>query len=266
MKVIRDQQYLPGSISKKTTLDLFLPSQPSSSALLVFVHGGSWTDRDKDQYAFVGESFASLGYATAVVDYTLSPKEISEVIHPVHIRDVAASIVWLKNHASEFGYDAKQLYFIGHSAGGFMAGQLSLQPEYLGDAVDSIRGWVSLQGIFDLVQLQADFPDYKGYFIDFAFGANQETWKLASPQHSCPSSYSKSPWLIFHSTEDELVNLLQSSNFGKKLQELDIPYELLAENRGKHFDVVNNLTKDSPITTTIIKFIQEVERASSKAK
>jgi len=251
--------------SPKTSLDLFLPTNKKSDALIVFVHGGAWVDRDKDQYAFVGKTFASLGYSTAVVDYTLSPKEISSssssLIHPVHVSDVADSIVWLRKHSDEHGYNPNKIFFLGHSAGGFMAGQLCLQSEYLGEHLGSIVGWISLQGIFDLNQLESDYPTYKEHFIDFAFGQDKEQWKKASPQHANPTTYFKEPWLILHSPQDELVNLTQSSNFGFRLQELNIPYKLVAEQDGKHFEVVNKLgQKDSAVTSCVLRFIEEVSQ------
>ena len=53
--------------------------------MVVFGYGGGLTDGNRDEYRFVGEAFASLGFVTVVYDYRLYP----EVSFPTYSQDAA---------------------------------------------------------------------------------------------------------------------------------------------------------------------------------
>src|SRR5262249_19663096 len=80
-------------------LDLYVPKGKRGMPVMMFVHGGGFTVGIKDQYAFVGQVFASYGIATAVISYRLSPK----TSYPGHVQDVARAFAWLRAHAAEYG-------------------------------------------------------------------------------------------------------------------------------------------------------------------
>ena len=63
--------------------------------MVVFVHGGSWENGNKEQYAFVGQSLAQAGYVTAVINYRKAP----EHVYPDYVKDTAQAIAWSINNA-----------------------------------------------------------------------------------------------------------------------------------------------------------------------
>ncbi|KAL6074608.1 Alpha/beta hydrolase [Balamuthia mandrillaris] len=249
-------------------LDLYLPSDTYGKPppLLVYIHGGAWVDRSKDAYGHIGRCFASKGIAVAVIDYTLSPKRRSSTVHPVHTNDVAAAVHWLKTNAQTYGYDPQRIFLFGHSAGAHMSGLLALDPSYLSQfgesAASSLRGIVGASGIYDLVLLNQECPTYKELFTIFAFG-EESKWKDASPQH-CPSHKTEGgvpvsvPWLLFHSEEDELCPINQTTRFREHLQQLGIPVQM-GECSGSHYAVVDAIGDEGKdqLTAQILKFIQE---------
>lgn len=85
--------------------------------LVVFVHGGSWQNGNKDQYAFVGQSFAQAGYVTAVINYRKAPK----FIYPAFVQDTAQAIAWVHHNADKLYADPQRLGVVGQSAGAFNA-------------------------------------------------------------------------------------------------------------------------------------------------
>ena len=85
--------------------------------LVVFVHGGSWENGNKDQYAFVGQSFAQAGYVTAVINYRKAP----EFVYPAFVQDSAQAIAWVHQNADKLYADSKNMAVVGQSAGAFNA-------------------------------------------------------------------------------------------------------------------------------------------------
>src|SRR2546430_4733240 len=92
VRVVRDIAYLSGVsyAANKDKLDLYLPEGRTGVPVIVSFYGGALTQGDKSKETFIGERFAAAGFATAVVNYPLSPR----VAHPGHIQDAPASVAW----------------------------------------------------------------------------------------------------------------------------------------------------------------------------
>jgi len=165
----------------RQSFDLYLPQTPKPAPLVVFIHGGFWAESD-DQYGFgklVADALVADGAAVALVRYRLSPA----VQHPTHVRDVAAAIAALMRLAGRYGYDAKRIYLVGHSAGATMAAQLALDATYLSEVgmrPADLSGVVLLSGIYDL---GSTGPMAKRFepFARAAFGTAAALRRAASP-------------------------------------------------------------------------------------
>ncbi|WP_296403777.1 alpha/beta hydrolase [Psychrobacter sp.] len=104
--------YYPKALAKA----IHSHEQPKATyPLIVFVHGGSWENGNKEQYAFVGQSLARAGYVTAVINYRKAPY----YIYPAFVQDTAQAIAWTYDNANKFYADANKMAVIGHSAGAF---------------------------------------------------------------------------------------------------------------------------------------------------
>src|SRR5689334_6745452 len=62
-----------GADKYRHRLDLYVPKGKHDVPVMMFVHGGGFTVGIKDQYAFVGQVFATYGIETAVINYRLAP-------------------------------------------------------------------------------------------------------------------------------------------------------------------------------------------------
>lgn len=136
------------------TLDIYAPKNAKNAPVLLFVHGGGWSRKDGDPYMrgrggphTVG--FATRGVVLVTISYRLSPAHK----HPAHIEDVARAIAWVHANIATYGGDAKQLFLMGHSAGGHLVTLAVCDPKYLAahnlTAAD-IRGVIPLSGVFDI--------------------------------------------------------------------------------------------------------------------
>lgn len=245
MQIVRALAYKPGSPSDAHTLDLYLPPRTDTRPpLFVYIHGGAWISGDRRQYALLGMGLLAQGVAVAVINYRLSDAGTNP--HPAHVQDAAAAVAFLRKEAPRYGYDAEQLFVGGHSAGAHISALLAFAPGYLhavGEKPESVRGFIGIEGIYDLPALLLRWPSYREDFITQAFG-NEEAWTAASPQR-LPLRL-KRPWLLIHSQKDELVDEPQSRRFAEALQKAGVPVEYVVSKQGSHFGVLGQLVDPSP--------------------
>ncbi|MBB3211061.1 acetyl esterase/lipase [Herbaspirillum sp. Sphag1AN] len=102
-------------------LDLYLPQGSSVQQrrpIVIFVHGGAFLrgnmNANAQIYGNVLYYVARQGYVGINVEYRLAP----EAAYPAGSQDVAAAVIWAREHAHEFGGDPEHIVLIGHSAGG----------------------------------------------------------------------------------------------------------------------------------------------------
>ncbi|MBN8711530.1 MAG: lipase [Verrucomicrobia bacterium 61-8] len=104
-------------------LDLVYPADKPGFATVIWFHGGGLTGGDREVPKLLQEK----GFATAAVGYRLSPKATPDEI----LQDAAAATAWvLKNIASKGG-DPKKVFIAGHSAGGYLAAMIGMDPRWL---------------------------------------------------------------------------------------------------------------------------------------
>lgn len=161
VRIVEDIPYVAGSEDPKQRLDLYLPRNTSAFPVVLFVHGGFWTNQDRRYYqAFVGiygnigVALAKRGIGVAVQSYRLNPNVgIRE-----QLDDVLAALRWVQANLDAQGGDVKRLVLAGYSAGGHLVSLLGLDPRYMQNAgIDpaSIRGYVSMSGILDVPAMAA---------------------------------------------------------------------------------------------------------------
>jgi len=127
-------------------LNLHLPKGVEQAPLVMFIHGGSWRngDRNNCKVAWLAEK----GYAVASIEYRVS----TEALFPAQIHDCKGALRWLRAHSSKYGYDASKVVVSGSSAGGHLAALMGTS----GD-VDELEGLTGgnldqssrVQGIID---------------------------------------------------------------------------------------------------------------------
>jgi len=147
-------------------LDVFTPRSTAPAhgwPLVVFFYGGSWTSGGRAGYRFVGEALASRGILTLVADYRLYP----QVRYPEFLVDSATALAWGLEHAAALGADPRRVFVMGHSAGGYNAAMLALDPRWLaatGHRPEELAGWVGLAGPYEFFPLGADSPARPVFF------------------------------------------------------------------------------------------------------
>lgn len=223
MTVTKDVVYASPD-GKDLKLDLFVPKEAKTPPpVLLFIHGGGWSKGKKEDYLYYNIKFTELGYATASMQYRLSP----ESHFPAAIQDVHCAIAWLAEHGSKHGFDGDRIALVGGSAGG----HLSLLAGYSQDEAlecpgkiaeeEPIKAIVNLYGVVDCTTPKAQSAHQVNDFIGKPYEEAKETYAMASPIHHLDKT--DPPTLTLHGTIDSLVPISQADNLHAKLEELGIP-------------------------------------------
>ena len=127
-------------------LDLYLPSQKYFPTIVWF-HGGGLKEGNKggDSVAKLAARLNSEGIALVSVNYRLSPK----VLYPAYIQDAAAAVAWVSRKIESYGGDSTAVFVAGHSAGGYLAFMVGMDPHYLeeqGVKLSAIAGLIPVSG------------------------------------------------------------------------------------------------------------------------
>jgi acetyl esterase/lipase len=139
-------------------LDVYLPKDPASAPVAVFVYGGSWQSGAKETYLFAAAALARRGVVVVVPDYTLYP----EAGYPRFLEDVAAATAWTagwarRNSGARDGR-AGRLVLVGHSAGAHIAAMLAFDARWLAphglDPRRDLAGFVGLAGPYDFLPIK----------------------------------------------------------------------------------------------------------------
>lgn len=122
--------YYPAAVLEKADdyqksqcrLDVYHLTAGTTAPTLVWFHGGGLTGGKRGFPALQNQ-----GINLVSVSYRLSPR--ADV--PAFIEDAAAAVTWTVNHISEYGGDPAKVFVGGHSAGGYLALMVGMDPKWL---------------------------------------------------------------------------------------------------------------------------------------
>ena len=165
----------------------------------------------------------------AVPNYRLTPSanEDPQFRHPMHAEDILHFLQFVTGWQDPpCSFDNRSIFLIGHSCSAHMLSSIlldsssvtpSLTPSQ--EVLDSVKGLILSEGIYDIDALLATFPTYRDWFIQATFGPSDSYAKYSVLGYTLRSPSSTS-WLLLHSSGDTLVDIGQTDAMHKHLQEL----------------------------------------------
>jgi arylformamidase len=130
-------------------LDLFLPGNPAGAPVEMYIHGGYWRARSKNDFSFMADPIVTAGGICAAVGYALCPEVTLDEI----VRQMRAATVWLYKNIGEHGGDPNRIHVSGHSAGGHLTAMMIATdwPKFeAGLPADLVKSALPISGIFDI--------------------------------------------------------------------------------------------------------------------
>ena len=226
-------------------LDVYAPPAATAAPVILFLHGGGWNSGSKDEYRFIGATFAKQGWVTVVPDYRLYPK----VRFPAFVEDAAAALAWTRAHAAEHGGDPERIFLVGHSAGAHIAMMLALDRTFLAAQPPWLKGVIGLAGPYDFL------PFTRPYMND-VFGPPE---RFASSQ---PINFARAdapPLLLIHGLADTTVRPRNSRNLAARISALGGSAELRLYEGVDHGDILAALSlpgrRRAPTLADIVRFV-----------
>jgi arylformamidase len=200
----------------------FFPAERPNAPVLAFIHGGYWQMNDKEPSSFLVEGPRALGFAVALLEYTLAPDAGIDRI----VAEVDRAVAWLIAHAAELGGDPKRIFLAGHSAGGHLtAMMLGRHP---------LAGAMPISGLFDLEPIRLNYLNDK-------LGLDPDTARRNSPLLHLPA---RTPRVLVTVGAAELPELVrQSAEYAQALQARGLPVEYLPLAGHDHFTILDELAR-----------------------
>ena len=230
---------------RQLALDLYMPNNVDNPPLLVWVHGGRWLRRTKEDVfttALVGE-----GFAIASIDFRLSV----DAPFPAQIHDIKAAIRFLRANATTYGYDATRIGIHGRSSGGHLTalvgvtnGNKELEGsvgEHLDQSSD-VQAVVSYFGASNLTSILDQSTPFgitlRSAALALLLGGSleqkMELAKLASPVFHVDAT--DPPLLLLHGDQDPQMPINQAHELHGVYKEHGLPV---------HFEVIHGAVHGS---------------------
>ncbi len=225
VEVIRDVIYREVD-GVRLRLDVYRPKTRPEKPLpsILFVHGGAWVLGSKRQSPFLMFDLAAAGYVVFSVNYRLAPR----FPLPAAIHDCKAAVVWVREHAAEYG-GTPEAIAMGNSAGGHLAAMLacsavdrSLQPGFE-DKDCSVRAGVILYGLSDIARIFEHHPNpivhylFEELVFCRRYREHAEVFRRAQPVSYLSSEIP--PLLLIHGEHDVMIPIIEAQTFYQRLKE-----------------------------------------------
>ncbi|MBQ6526139.1 MAG: alpha/beta hydrolase [Clostridia bacterium] len=246
------------SRDENNSFDLYIPktaSKTGDNGVMLFIHGGGWSDGEKSDMAYLAKRFARKGFITATLDYRLFPTNVNYLLGKRAdftmddlLADVDQSIAKMKSVLDKKGYQAKKLGLCGYSAGGHMA-LLYAYRDYAKSAIP-VKCVFTMCGPVDMhpatysgLEWPADLPGGKEGYIGQYTGMTEEEMKNPSAkqeawlQHLSPAyqiTPNSVPTLALYGSYDRTIGAGHKPLLVKTLRKNGVPYELYEAKKSDH--------------------------------
>lgn len=236
-------------------MDIYLPAgrDTLNTKVIVFIHGGSWSSGDKNEF---NDAIAAIRtrlpqFAIFNMNYRLAYKGLNRF--PVQIEDLQSAINSIAGRANEYKINANKFCLVGASAGAHLA----LLEAYKNNMNGRIKAVVDLFGPVDLTALYNNHPipdQARPVLVNF-LGAtpstNPDLYAQASPVNFVNTQ--TVPTKIFHGGDDIVVPLAQSNALEAKLLQNKVKVETTVYSGEGHGWYGNNLVDTYQKTIDFIK-------------
>jgi acetyl esterase/lipase len=251
-KIYKDVKY--GSHPKQK-LDIFSSENNNCKPVIIYIHGGFWTDGDKRATYCKDEFFVNNGYVFISVNYRLSG-------FPNNVNDVAKSIAWVYSNIEKYGGNPNNINLMGFSAGAHLAALVSTDNTYLeheGLGLNCITNVVLIDGS------AYDIPMYIKHYVKPNGIINRQYLDVFKSQ----ANYVKASPINYVSANKNIPNILLihndyknrkhiSRNFGAALRlcGIDVIYLNTKEFKHGEMDIYIGNGNHVKYSITILNFIK----------
>lgn len=233
----------------RVTLDVhYLKNADGVRPALVIIHGGGWTNLDKDYLTWLSKDAAKRGYVVFNINYRLA----GEAKYPAAVEDCQAAMRWVRANANRYNVDPNRVGVFGESAGGHLAcmvGLLDSRDKMMPDISSRATCVVDFYGVADLTPVELPKEKYSEaetfvaiceYFLGKKHSEAPELFAEASPLNRVTKE--ACPFIAIHGDADPIVPYEQSVQLVEKLKAVGVEATLHTVKDGKHGPSFGNVT------------------------
>jgi len=207
---------------------------------LLFIHGGYWQMRAKENFTFCAAGPMTHGVNVAFIGYTLAPDATLDQI----VDEVRAGIDYLARELPALGGDPERIMVSGWSAGGHLSSMVLGHPH--------IKAGLLISGIYDLEPIRHSYLNVK-------LGLDEAMSRRNSPMAQ-PSGIDKPIAVVVGSGELPLLRK-QSADFAAHRAAYGLPVIYEEIPGANHFTMMDELASPTGRLTTLVR--QLLERTAS---
>jgi acetyl esterase/lipase len=214
----------------RNRIDLFRCGA-SRAPLLVFIHGGYWQHRRKENFSTFAEGPMARGFDVAMIGYTLAPDvTVTEIVAETH-----AAIRWLRAQAGRLGVGQGRLIVSGWSAGGHLTAMAIGMPE--------VDAGLTISGIFDLEPCRLNSLNEK-------LKLTEDEARRLSPISAITDR--AGPLVVTYGTAELPELQRQSQAYGEAWRAAGRDGEIVPMQGDDHFSIMEKLADPDGELTTIL--------------
>jgi acetyl esterase/lipase len=203
---------------------------------LVFIHGGYWQMRAKENFALFAGGPMAYGINMALIGYTLAPEAtMDEIVAEMH-----AALDFLGEQLPEIGGDPDRIVVSGWSAGGHLAAMALSHPK--------VRAGLAVSGIYDLEPIRHSY-------INDKLGLDEAMSRRNSPLKQ-DGGAAKPLSLVVGAAELPMLRQ-QTADLAAHRASLGLPVTYEEIPGADHFSVMNQLVSPSGRLTTLARQLFE---------
>lgn len=222
----KDVPYYIGG--EEPTLTYYKASVKYGKGTVILCPGGGYSGRAEYEGKDFAEYLNCLGLDAFVLNYRVAPNK-----YPAALCDVRRAIRFIRYNAERFDIDKNKIAVMGSSAGGHLAAHAStFIGEIQGEVCDEIDNECYIPNAQILCYPVIDKEGHRGSFEKllgdklYELEASVTPYKIASEKTP--------PAFIWHTNDDELVDVCNSYRYATRLKELGIATEMHIFPFGKH--------------------------------
>lgn len=248
--------YRSDSNNPRHALDLLYPTNVNSPrGLVLFIHGGFWTNQDRRYYRpvtglywNVGYGLARHGYAVAVLSYRIYP----EASIQGQLADIQAALLWARPKLKDLNIEENRLFLMGHSAGGHLATLAALETPSA-----DLAGVVALSPVLDIAHMRRVQPaEFNRTVTDPVFGADRNETELRRWSPGLRWSAAAPPLMLITGENDYPFIQEQATAFAARDHHRTATIQIHELPDLEHADLVLEFDANpSPVLPAVLEFL-----------
>jgi arylformamidase len=198
---------------------------------LVFLHGGYWQMRAKENFTFVATGPLMIGMNVALVGYTLAPAASMDEI----VAEIGSALDWLTAELPALDGDPEKLLLSRWSAGAQLVAMNMDHP--------SVRGCLAISGIYDLEPM-------RHCYVNDKLGLDEAMALRNPPIRLQPSA--KVPLAIVVGGAELPLMLQQSTDYAEAHSRQGLPALLREIPGADHFSILEEMERSDGLIVDIL--------------